>query len=41
MVSLLAVTILGVTFSGTYALIAAVVIVVLIGAGWFLMTRRR
>jgi hypothetical protein len=40
MVSLLAVTILGVTFSGTYALIAAVIIVVLIGAGWFLVRRR-
>jgi len=41
MAGLLAVTILGVTFSGTQVLIAAVVIVVLIGAGWFLMTRRR
>jgi LPXTG-motif cell wall-anchored protein len=39
--SLLAVTILGVTFSGTYALIAAAIIVVLIGAGWFVMRRRR
>ena len=39
--SLVAVTILGVTFSGTYALIAAVIIVVLIGAGWLLVRRRR
>jgi hypothetical protein len=38
--SLVAVTILGFTFSGTLALVAAVVIVAIVAGGWFLLRRR-
>jgi hypothetical protein len=38
--SLIGVTILGITFSGTQALIAAIVIVLLVGAGWYVLRRR-
>jgi hypothetical protein len=38
---LLAVTILGFTFSGTFALGVAVVAVVVVALAWFLMSRLR
>jgi hypothetical protein len=41
MSSLLAVTILGFTFSGTQALIVAIAVVIVIGVAWFLLRRRR
>jgi hypothetical protein len=37
---LLAVTILGFTFSGTQALIVAIAAVIVIGVAWFLLRRR-
>jgi hypothetical protein len=39
--ALLAVTILGVTFSGTQALIGLVAVVIIVGVVAFLWTRRR
>jgi hypothetical protein len=40
--SLLAVTILGFKISGTEALIAGIVVVIVVGVGgWFVMSRRR
>jgi hypothetical protein len=39
--NLLAVTILGITFSGTLALEVAVVVVVVVVLAWFLMSRLR
>jgi hypothetical protein len=39
--SLLAVTIFGITFSGTLALVVVVVAVVVVVLAWFLITRMR
>jgi hypothetical protein len=38
---LLAVTIFGITFSGTLALVVVVVVVVVVVLAWFLITRMR
>ena len=38
---LLAVTILGFTFSGTQALLVAIVVVALAAGAWYLLLRRR